>query len=261
MSEFANLAYTHEDGIATVSIARPEKLNALNRETIEELAVAVQRLRDDPAVGGAIITGTGSKAFVAGADIAELAKMDPLGGVEVSRRGQAVFRQIELSPKPIVAAVNGFALGGGCELALACHMRIAATGARFGQPEVKLGLIPGYGGTVRLARLVGKGRALEMILTGEMISAEEAWRIGLVNRVVEAEDLLGETRDLLRKILAAGPVAVALAIESSTRGLELPTEAAMQLEANLFGLLAATDDFREGTQAFLEKRPPGFNGR
>jgi enoyl-CoA hydratase len=261
MTDFANLSYEVEDRIATVTVARPEKLNTLDRSIIEELGRAIARIREEDEVRGAIFTGAGEKAFVAGADIGELAQMDTLTGVEVSRLGQRVFREIELCRKPVLAAINGFALGGGCELALACHLRIAAANARFGQPEVKLGLIPGYGGTVRLPRLVGKGRALELILTGEMVSADEAHRIGLVNRVVPPESLMLESRSLLQKILAAGPVAVALAIESTTRGLEMPLDSALALEANLFGLLAATEDFREGTSAFLEKRRAEFRGR
>ncbi|MQA90146.1 MAG: hypothetical protein GEU90_07915 [Gemmatimonas sp.] len=261
MRGFANLSVETSDGIATVTVARPERLNALDHDTLEELERVVAGIGEDPTIRAAIITGSGERAFVAGADIAELSRMTPLNGVEVSRLGQRVFRDIELSRKPVVAAVNGFALGGGCELALACHLRIAATTARFGQPEVNLGLIPGYGGTVRLPRLVGKGRALELILTGEMISAEEAHRIGLVNRVVPAESLLTESRSLVQRILAAGPLAVGLALESTTRGLEMPLDSALSFEANLFGLLAATEDFREGTSAFLEKRRAEFKGR
>jgi enoyl-CoA hydratase len=187
--------------------------------------------------------------------------MGPVDGVEVSRSGQRVFRELELSRKPVIAAVNGFALGGGCELALACHLRVASTNARFGLPETRLGIIPGYGGTLRLPRIIGKGRALEMILTGEPIGAEEAHRIGLANRVVDAGTLLDETRDLLRKILANGPIAVALAIECATRGLEMGIEDGLALESNLFGLLAATEDMREGMNAFLEKRQAEFRGR
>jgi enoyl-CoA hydratase len=260
MTEPRNLLVEKRDGIATVSINRPDKLNALNEQTIRELGDAARALAEDAAVRGIIVTGVGAKAFVAGADIAELATMSPLHGVAVSRLGQRVFRDLELSPKPVIAAVNGFALGGGCELALACHLRIAAENARFGLPEVKLGIIPGYGGTLRLPRIVGKGRALELILTGEMIDAVEAHRIGLVNRVFPADSLLDETRALMESILRNGPVALGLAIESTTRGLEIPFEDALAFESNLFGLLAATTDMREGMNAFLDKRPAEFRG-
>lgn len=260
MPEYESLQLAVAEGIATITISRPEKLNALDHRTIGELAEVITRVREDDAVNGVIITGSGERAFVAGADIAELASLSPLEALEVSRRGQRTFRDIELLRKPVIAAVNGFALGGGCELALACHLRIATPTARFGQPEVKLGLIPGYGGTVRLGRLIGKGRALEIVLTGEMITAEEAYRIGLVNRVVEAGSLLEEARSLLTTILANAPVAVGLALESTGRALEMPVDQALALEANYFALLTATADFREGTSAFLEKRKPGFSG-
>jgi enoyl-CoA hydratase len=261
LAEYRNLLVDVQDRIATITLNRPDKLNALNRETIEELGDAVRVTREDSAVGGVIITGSGAKAFVAGADIAELAEMGPVDGIDVSRLGQRVFREIELSRKPVIAAVNGFALGGGCELAMACHLRIASETARFGLPEVKLGIIPGYGGTLRLPRLVGKGRALELMLTGEMIGAEEALRIGLVNRVVGAEALAAESRNLLTLILNNGPVALGLAIECTTRGMEMSVDDGLALESNLFGLLAATDDMREGMTAFLEKRKAEFKGR
>jgi enoyl-CoA hydratase len=261
MAEYRNLLVDVQDRIATITLNRPDKLNALNRETIEELGDAVRVTREDSAVGGVIITGSGAKAFVAGADIAELAEMGPVDGIDVSRLGQRVFREIELSRKPVIAAVNGFALGGGCELAMACHLRIASETARFGLPEVKLGIIPGYGGTLRLPRLVGKGRALELMLTGEMIGAEEALRIGLVNRVVGADALAAESRNLLTLILNNGPVALGLAIECTTRGMEMSVDDGLALESNLFGLLAATDDMREGMTAFLEKRKAEFKGR
>jgi enoyl-CoA hydratase len=261
MSDYQNLLVEVEDGIATLTVNRPDKLNALNRATIEELGDAVRRTREDDVIGGIIVTGAGSRAFVAGADIAELAAMGPVDGVEVSRLGQRVFRELELSRKPVVAAVNGFALGGGCELALACHLRIAASTARFGLPEVKLGIIPGYGGTLRLPRIVGKGRALEMILTAEMVGADEAYRIGLANRVVEPDALLPATRELMRGILANGPVALGLAIECATRGMEVSVDDGLAMESHLFGLLAATEDMREGMKAFLEKRPAEFRGR
>jgi enoyl-CoA hydratase len=257
----SNLRFDLDDGIATVSINRPDKLNALNEQTIRELADAVREIVGNDAIRGAIVTGVGAKAFVAGADIGELARMGPVDGVQVSRLGQRVLREIELSRKPVVAAVNGFALGGGCELALACHLRVAAENARFGLPEVKLGIIPGYGGTLRLPRIVGKGRALELILTGEMIDAEEAYRIGLANRVVPVDQLLDETRKLMQTILRNGPVALALAIEATTRGMEMSVDDGLALESHLFGLLAATEDMREGMAAFLEKRPAQFKGK
>lgn len=260
MASYQNLLLDVQDRTATLAVNRPDKLNALNEATIRELDDAVRRLRDDDRVRGVLLTGAGTKAFVAGADIAELARMGPVDGVEVSRLGQRVFRAIELSRKPYVAAVNGFALGGGCELALACHLRIASENARFGLPEVKLGIIPGYGGSVRLPRIVGKGRALELILTGEMIDAAEAHRIGLANRVVPQEELLDTARRLLDTILRNGPVALGLAIECTTRGLEMGADDALALESNLFGLLAATEDMREGMQAFLEKRTAVFKG-
>lgn len=259
--EYEFLQVERKDGIATVVVNRPEKLNALNGATVAELDRVFRSLRDDDEVRGIIVTGAGEKAFVAGADIGELAKMGPLSGVRTSRQGQDAFRFIEKMPKPVIAAVNGFALGGGLELALACHIRVASENARFGLPEVKLGIIPGYGGTVRLPRLIGRGRALELMLTGEMIGAEEAYRIGLVNRVVPQVELIGEAESLLRKIMANGPIAVALALESVDRGLDTTLDDGLVLESNLFGLLAATEDMREGMQAFLEKRPARFQGR
>jgi enoyl-CoA hydratase len=261
MSDYGNLRFDVQDGIATISIDRPDKLNALNEKTIHELAGAMREARGNDEVRGVILTGVGQKAFVAGADIAELARMGPIDGIEVSRLGQRVFREIELSRKPVIAAVNGFALGGGCELALACHLRVASENARFGLPEVKLGIIPGYGGTLRLPRIVGKGRALELILTGEMIDAAEAHRIGLANRVVPQDRLTEEARSLMQTILRNGPVALGLAIECTTRGMELSVDDGLALESNLFGLLAATEDMREGMSAFLEKRKAEFRGR
>jgi enoyl-CoA hydratase len=261
MAEYQNLLLDVQDGVALVTLNRPDKLNALNETTIRELGAVVSEIRARDDIRGAIFTGSGTKAFVAGADIAELAKMGPVDGVEVSRLGQRVFREIELSRKPVIAAVNGFALGGGCELALACHLRIASENAKFGLPEVKLGIIPGYGGTLRLPRIVGKGRALEMMLTAEMIDAAEAYRIGLANRVVPQEQLLDEARAMMRTILKNGPVALGLAIECATRGMEMDMDDGLAMESNLFGLLAATEDMREGMSAFLEKRAAGFVGR
>ncbi|HEX8276159.1 MAG TPA: enoyl-CoA hydratase-related protein [Longimicrobiaceae bacterium] len=261
MAEYGNLQLDVQDGIAVLSVNRPDKLNALNEQTIRELDAAVREVTERADVRGIIVTGTGSKAFVAGADIAELAKMGPVDGVEVSRLGQRVFRAIELSRKPVIAAVNGFALGGGCELALACHLRIAAENAKFGLPEVKLGIIPGYGGTLRLPRIVGKGRALELMLTAEMIDAQEAHRIGLANKVVPQAELLDAARAMMKTILKNGPVALGLAIECATRGMEMSVDDGLALESNLFGLLAATEDMREGMSAFLEKRAADFHGR
>ena len=248
------------DRIATLSVNRPDKLNALNDATIGELGAAIDEIRTRDDIGGAILTGAG-RAFVAGADIAELSTQGPFDGKSRALRGQAVLRRFETSPKAIIAAVNGFALGGGCELAMACHIRIASDKAKFGQPEVKLGIGPGYGGSQRLPRLVGRGRALQLLLTGEMIDAAEALRIGLVNRVVPGDQLLDVARDMMRQILANGPLAVALCLEAVNSGLELPLEESLLLEANHFGLLASTADMREGMAAFLEKREARFGGR
>lgn len=258
---YSTLLFQLRDGIATITVNRPDKLNALNSVVIGELGEAIRSVESDPAARGVILTGAGEKAFVAGADIGEVAGQTPEQGKARSLTGQEVFRRFEALRKPVVAAVNGFCLGGGCELAMACHMRIASERARFGQPEVKLGIGPGYGGTVRLPRLVGRGRALELLLTGDMIDAQEAWRIGLVNRVVPADRLLPEAEQLLTTILAQGPLAVAAVLESVDTGANIGTSEALRLEANLFGLLSSSEDKREGTQAFLEKRPARFAGR
>jgi enoyl-CoA hydratase len=250
-----------DDGLALVAVNRPDKLNALNAATIQRLDEVLREVRADDAVRAIILTGAGEKAFVAGADIAELATMGPIDGVQVSRAGQETFRMLERMPKPVIAAVNGFALGGGLELALACHIRIASTRAKFGLPEVKLGIIPGYGGTVRLPRLVGRGRALELMLTGDMIDAAEALRIGLVNRVEEPDAVLGAARDMARKMVANGPIALAMALEAVDRGMSTTIDDAQILESRLFGLLASTEDMREGMQAFLEKRKAEFRNR
>jgi enoyl-CoA hydratase len=261
MPEHANLRVEKAERIATVTINRPDKLNALNDDLVAGLAAVLRTLATDDESRAIILTGAGEKAFVAGADIGELAQMTSLSGVQSSRAGQDAFRLIETMRKPVLAAVNGFALGGGLELALACHIRIASDQAKLGLPEVKLGIIPGYGGTVRLPRLVGRGRALEMILTGEMIDAQEAFRIGLVNRVVPAADLLAATRALAAKMVANGPLALALAIEAVDHAYNSTTEDALRLESNLFGLLASTSDMREGMAAFLEKRRAEFRGQ
>ena len=258
---YSTLLFDVADGIARVTINRPDKLNALNATVIAELGQAAERIALDDDVRGVILTGAGPKAFVAGADIAELTRQTAVSGRTLAVQGQRVFRQWERSGKPVVAAINGFALGGGCELAMACHLRIASETANFGQPEVKLGLTPGYGGTVRLPRLVGKGRALELLLTGRMIDAAEAYRIGLVNQVVPADRLLPEAEQLLQSILANGPLAVRACLEAVDTGLDMGIDEAALLEATYFGLLSGTEDMREGTGAFLEKRPPKFRGQ
>jgi len=248
------------DGIVFLTVNRPDKLNALNDAVIAELDLAVAQIEGDDAIQGVIVTGAGPKAFVAGADIGELSRQNQITGKARAMRGQAVFRRLEQCGKPVVAAVNGFALGGGCELAMACHLRVASENAKFGQPEVKLGIGPGYGGTVRLPRLVGKGRALDLLLTARMVGAEEALQMGLVNRVVPADKLMAESEQLLRGILANGPLAVRLCIEAVDAGLEMSLDEALLLEANHFGLLSSTDDMREGMSAFLEKRAASFRG-
>jgi enoyl-CoA hydratase len=255
------LLFEVRDGVALITVNRPDKLNALNDEVVRELADAAERVATDAAIAGAILTGAGHKAFVAGADIADLVRQGPFDGKARALRGQAMLRRFETCGKPVIAAVNGYALGGGCELAMACHLRIASDAARFGQPEVKLGIAPGYGGTQRLPRLVGKGNALQLILTGEMIDAREAHRIGLVNQVVPAAELMAAAERTLRGILAMGPLAVRLALEAVDQGLEMTLDEGLLLEANHFGLLAATADMQEGLQAFLEKRPPKFRGK
>lgn len=258
---YQTLLFEPRDGIATVTVNRPDKLNALNDEVMAELADAVERITTSTEIRGAIVTGAGPKAFVAGADIGDLSRQGPFDGKARAMRGQGVLRRLETCGKPILAAVNGYALGGGCELAMACHLRIASDTAKFGQPEVKLGIAPGYGGTQRLPRLVGKGVALQLILSGEMIDAQEAYRIGLVNKVVPAAALLAESEKVLRGILAMAPLAIRLCLEAVDQGLEMTLDEGLLLEANHFGLLAATHDMKEGTTAFLEKRPPRFDGR
>jgi enoyl-CoA hydratase len=246
--------------VAVVTINRPGVLNALNSETLDELRRAALDLRANAAVRVVIITGAGEKAFVAGADIRELAVQTPISGREHALTGQHTFDLIENLGKPVIAAVNGYALGGGCELAMACAIRIAADTARFGQPEIHLGLIPGYAGTQRLARLVGKGRALELMLTGAQITADEALRIGLVNRVVPAATLMSEARGLAGSLASNAPIAARYILDAVNRGVEMPFAEGAQYEATLFGLVAATEDMREGTKAFLEKRKPVFKG-
>jgi enoyl-CoA hydratase len=257
---YTTLLFDVRDALATITVNRPDKLNALNATVIAELGDAAARITAESEIKGAILTGAGPKAFVAGADIGEIAAQGPVDGKRRSLEGQRVFRALERCGKPVVAAVNGFALGGGCELAMACHLRVASESARFGQPEVKLGIGPGYGGTARLPRLVGRGRALELLLTGQMIDAQEAWRIGLVNRVVSGDRLIAESEGLLRTILENGPLAVRACLEAVDTGLDTGLDEALVLEANLFGLLSGTADMREGTAAFGEKRKAVFRG-
>jgi enoyl-CoA hydratase/carnithine racemase len=256
-----NVLYEKQDGLAYVTVNRPRVLNALNTPTWKDLRKAFEDARDDSAVRGVILTGAGDKAFIAGADISELAHVSAVEAEESSRFGQEVLDLIENLGKPVIAAINGFALGGGCETAMACTIRIAVDTAKFGQPEVTLGLVPGGGGTQRLPRLVGKGRALQLILSGEMISAQEAWRIGLVNEVVPAANLITRAEAILKKIASNAPIAVKFALEAANKGVETSQSEGLLLEASYFGLCAATEDKKEGTTAFLEKRAPQFRGR
>lgn len=258
---YENLIYEKKDGVAYVTFNRPKVLNALNRKTVEELRDALLDAGDDGSVRVLILTGAGEKSFVAGADISELAQRTPVDGKDFSLFGQNVFHLLETMGKPSICAINGFALGGGCELALCCTIRIASKTAKLGQPEVKLGIIPGYGGTQRLARLCGKGVAHELCLTGEMITAEEAQRVGLVNHVYEQGELLPAAEAMAKKIIANAPVAVKYTMEAIERGVEMPQEEGLFLEATLFGLSCATEDMREGTKAFLEKRKAEFRGK
>jgi enoyl-CoA hydratase len=244
-----------------VTVNRPKVLNALNTPTWKDLRAAFEDARDDAAVRGVILTGAGDKAFIAGADISELAHVAAFEAEQSSRFGQEVLDLVENLGKPVIAAVNGFALGGGCETAMACTIRIAVDSAKFGQPEVGLGLVPGGGGTQRLPRLVGKGRALQLILSGEMISAQEAYRIGLVNEIVPAAGLIGRAEAILKRITANAPIAVKLSLEAVNKGLETSQTQGLLLEASYFGLCASTEDKKEGTTAFLEKRAPQFHGR
>jgi enoyl-CoA hydratase len=258
---FDNLLVEHDDAVAVVTLNRPKVLNALNGQTLSELSAAMASLKGDAGVRAIVLTGAGEKSFVAGADINELAVLSPVAGKEHARAGQQVFSAIERLGKPVIAAINGFALGGGCELAMACTLRLAADTARFGQPEINLGLIPGYAGSQRLPRLVGKGRALEILLTGEMIGAARAYEIGLVNRVVPAAELMTEARKLARVLASKAPIAVRYIIEAVNQGLDTPFAAGEFLETSLFGTIASSADMREGTKAFLEKRPPVWQGK
>ncbi|MGA2962182.1 MAG: enoyl-CoA hydratase-related protein [Candidatus Korobacteraceae bacterium] len=259
--QFENIRVEKRDQIAYVTIARPKVHNALSIATLEELRQAFHDLKKDPGVRVAIVTGEGDKAFVAGADIQEIAIETPVTGKEYSRRGQGVFDLIENLGKPVIAAVNGFALGGGCEMAMACAIRLATPNAKFGQPEVKLGIIPGFNGTQRLPRIVGKGLAMQLLLTGDMISAEEAHRIGLVNEVVPAGELMARAEAIAKKIIANAPLSVRYIMESVNKGLEVSTQEGSFIEAALFGVVCATEDKVEGTRAFLEKRPAQFKGK
>ena len=256
-----NVSYAKKGAIAYVTLNRPKVLNALSKRTWEDLRAAFENARDDAAVRGVILTGAGDKAFIAGADISELTHLTAVEAEKSSSYGQEVLNLIENLGKPVIAAINGFALGGGCETAMACTVRVAVENAKFGQPEVKLGVLPGGGGTQRLPRLVGKGRALQLILTGEMISAQEAYRIGLVNEVVPSADLITRAEAMLNQIFANAPVAVKYSLEAVNKGMEASLAEGLALEASLFGLCAGTDDKKEGTQAFLEKRKPQFQGK
>ncbi|MCC8944812.1 enoyl-CoA hydratase/isomerase family protein [Bradyrhizobium sp. Arg62] len=256
-----NVLYEKRNGIAYVTLNRPKVLNALDATTWADLRSAFEDAKADSSVRGVILTGAGDKAFVAGADISELARVDAYEAEEFSRFGHEVLNLIENLGKPVIAAINGFALGGGCETAMACTIRIAAEHAKFGQPEVKLGLLPGGGGTQRLPRLVGKGRALQLILTGETISAREAYRIGLVNEVVPAANLIARAEAVLKQIAANAPIAVKYSLDAANKGLDTSQSEGLALEASYFGICASTEDKREGTTAFLEKRAPEFQGR
>ncbi|MDF1610842.1 enoyl-CoA hydratase-related protein [Stygiobacter electus] len=255
---YKNLLYEVNNHVALVTINRPEKLNSLNNETLDELESCFKEIKNDKDVYVVIITGSGEKAFVAGADISELNKLNVISAKAFAEKGQAIFNLIENLGKPVIAAVNGFALGGGCELALACHIRFASDRAKFGQPEVNLGIIPGYGGTQRLTRIVGSGRAAELILSGDLIDAEEAYRIGLVNKIFSPEELLNETKKFAEKISSKGQVAISLALKAIVSCDELSESEGQNLESSLFAICCGTEDFKEGTSAFLEKRKPVF---
>jgi enoyl-CoA hydratase/carnithine racemase len=256
-----NVLYEKKGAIAYVTLNRPRVLNALNGKTWEDLRTVFEEARNDGEVHGVILTGAGDKAFIAGADISELARLSAVEGEESSSNGRAVLNLVENLGKPVIAAINGFALGGGCETAMACTIRIASETAKFGQPEVKLGVLPGAGGTQRLPRLVGKGRALQLILTGEIITAQEAWRIGLVNEVLPVANLISRAEAILKQIFANAPVAIRHSLEAVNKGLETSLNEGLALEASFFGLCAGTEDKKEGTSAFLEKRAPQFRGR
>lgn len=259
MANYKNLLLENRDGVMFITVNRPSKMNALNIETVKELHAAMQEVYDDTTVRGVVLTGSGEKAFVAGADIAEIAELNEVNGRRFAERGQDVFAMIEESPKPVIAAVNGFALGGGCELAMACHIRVASENAKFGQPEVNLGLIPGYGGTQRLTQLVGKGKAMELMMTGDLISAAEAKEFGLVNHVTSPEGLTSKCLEIMQKIVSKAPLAVGMIVDCVNAWYD-KEEHGYQTEANSFSRCCGSEDFKEGTSAFLEKRKPQFKG-
>lgn len=261
ISNIENIKYEKKEGIAYVTVNRPKVLNALSQRVVAELKAVFEDARDDQAVRGVILTGAGDKAFIAGADIAEMTKQTPVESEASTRNGQATLDLIENLGKPVIAAINGFALGGGCETAMACTIRLATENAKFGQPEVKLGIIPGFGGTQRLPRIIGKGRALQLILTGEMIGAQEAYRIGLVNEIVPAADLIPRAEAILKQISSNAPLAVKFALQAVHRGAETSQTEGLVIESTSFALCAATEDMREGTSAFVQKRPAKFQGR
>ena len=258
---FSNILFEKKNAIAYVTVNRPKVLNALNMATMEELRAAFHDIKNDTNVRVVILTGSGEKAFIAGADIGELAQQNAVEAKEYTHRGQSVLNLIENLGKPVIACINGFALGGGCEIAMACSMRLASDNAKLGQPEVKLGIIPGYGGTQRLPRLVGKGIAMQLLLTGEMISAQEAYRIGLVNEVTVVAELIPRAEAIAQKIIANAPLAVQYTMEAVNKGMETPLAEGLYIEATLFGVACATEDKKEGTTAFLEKRQPQFKGK
>lgn len=260
MAEFKNLTVTLTDNILYITINRVEKMNALNLKTMEEIKDAIQKAYDEDEVKGVIVTGAGDKAFVAGADISEIAEIDEVTSRKFSENGQEIFELIEMCPKPVIAAVNGYALGGGCELALACHMRVASERAKFGLPEVTLGIIPAYGGTQRLTQLVGKGKAFELIMTGDMVSAAEAKELGLANHVTSPDDLIPKCQEILRKIFVKAPLAIMQVVEC-VNAVYNEEEDGYQTEANSFSICCKTEDFHEGITAFLQKRTPNFKGK
>lgn len=260
-SSYQYLLVEQRGAVTVLTVNRPDKMNAIHRASLEEIATAVRTFTADPSQGVLIVTGAGTKAFIAGADIGELQPLGPAAAEDISRYGQSVVNLLERSTKPTIAAINGFAFGGGCELALGCHIRLASDNAVIGLPEVKLGIIPGYGGTQRLPRLVGQGRALELILSAGSIKADEAFRIGLVNRVVPQAELMAEAEKLANAILKNGPIAVAAALESVVRGGSLPLDEGLRFESGRFGIVAASEDMHEGLQAFLDKRPANFRNQ
>lgn len=261
LDDLQHILVDRDGAVATITINRPKVLNALSMATLDELRRAILALKYDDGVRAIILTGAGDKSFIAGADINELSEQTPVGGREHALRGQHVLDLVEHMGKPVIAAINGYALGGGCELAMACTIRIAADSAKLGQPEINLGIIPGYGGTQRLSRLIGRGRALELMLTGDQLTAAEAHRLGLVNRVVTGANLMGEARKLAHALAAKAPIAVRYIIDAVNKGLQMPLPEAQVFEATLFGLVSTTEDMREGTRAFLEKRKAEFKGK